>query len=316
MDEQANVGTVETAAPETMGTEGSGSGEWDIDIDAIYAELGKGDDEDGEPETDGGSEPGPEGEARQEKAEGEGAEAEKPASESEAEASAPDEPPKEDTYTLKHLDEVKTVGRDEVVALAQKGMDYDRIRGKLGEVTAELDDLKQWINTISGGQSIQDFRDGVDARRLADAEKIDPVAALQRVKLDRERKAFEAEKQKAATQQQADAEKQAAEQRRQKDIQDFVKAFPEVASKMQTDKDAIPAEVWDRVRTGESLTTAYSAYKAKQDVEAKDAEIKRLTAELEAAKTQKKNAARSTGSQKSDGEDSAYDPIAAGWNSV
>lgn len=316
MDEQANITTNEAAAPETMGTESGNSMEWDVDIEAIYAELGGGGDEDGEPEDDGGSEPGPEGEARQEKAEGEGAEAETPASESEAEASAPAEQPKEDAYTLKHLDEVKTVGRDEVIVLAQKGMDYDRIRGKLDEASAELDDLKQWIHTISGGQSVQDFRDGVDARRLADAEKIDPSVALQRVKLERDRKAFEAEKQKAAAQQQAVSEEQTAEKRRLKDVRDFVQAFPEVASKMQTDKNAIPTEVWDRVRAGDSLVSAYSAYKAKQDAEAKDAEIKRLTAELEAAKTQKKNAARSTGSQKSDGEDSAYDPIAAGWNSV
>ena len=42
----------------------------------------------------------------------------------------PDDAPQttEDGYTLKHLGQEYTVTRDEVVALAQKGMDYDRIR--------------------------------------------------------------------------------------------------------------------------------------------------------------------------------------------
>ena len=36
-----------------------------------------------------------------------------------------------DQFTLKHLDETKTVSREEVVTLAQKGMDYDRLEGKV-----------------------------------------------------------------------------------------------------------------------------------------------------------------------------------------
>ncbi len=42
------------------------------------------------------------------------------------------------SFTLKHLGEVTTVGRDEVIALAQKGLDYDRIRGKYEQASAEL----------------------------------------------------------------------------------------------------------------------------------------------------------------------------------
>ncbi len=52
------------------------------------------------------------------------------------------------TFALKHLDEVKTVGRDEVVSLAQKGMDYDRIREKLDAATTEttrLHELEAWV---------------------------------------------------------------------------------------------------------------------------------------------------------------------------
>jgi hypothetical protein len=38
------------------------------------------------------------------------------------------------SFALKHLGEVKTVGRDEIVTLAQKGLDYDRQRQKNDEL--------------------------------------------------------------------------------------------------------------------------------------------------------------------------------------
>jgi len=40
------------------------------------------------------------------------------------------------SFTLKHLGETRTVGRDEVITLAQKGLDYDRIRRKYDETSA------------------------------------------------------------------------------------------------------------------------------------------------------------------------------------
>ena len=39
----------------------------------------------------------------------------------------------EKTWTLRHMDETKNVGEAEMVTLAQKGMDYDRIRAKYDE---------------------------------------------------------------------------------------------------------------------------------------------------------------------------------------
>ena len=60
-----------------------------------------------------------------------------PAMDPKAEKGAGDE-----SFTLRHLGETKNVGRDEVIALAQKGMDYDRIRGKLGDASRELEALR------------------------------------------------------------------------------------------------------------------------------------------------------------------------------
>ena len=45
-------------------------------------------------------------------------------------------------FRLKHLDAEYTVDRDKVVELAQKGLDYDRVRSKLETAREELAGLK------------------------------------------------------------------------------------------------------------------------------------------------------------------------------
>ncbi len=44
-----------------------------------------------------------------------------------------------ESFTLKHLDEVKNVSREEVITLAQKGLDYDRIRTRLDQAASGAD---------------------------------------------------------------------------------------------------------------------------------------------------------------------------------
>lgn len=46
------------------------------------------------------------------------------------------------SFTLKHLGDVRAVGRDEVITLAQKGLDYDRVRGKYDAASAELSSMR------------------------------------------------------------------------------------------------------------------------------------------------------------------------------
>lgn len=58
----------------------------------------------------------------------------------------PEIEPAIDQFELKHLGEIKKVTRDEVIALAQKGMDYDRIRGRLDELSGEKDERRAEIN--------------------------------------------------------------------------------------------------------------------------------------------------------------------------
>lgn len=169
----------------------------------------------------------------------------------------PEKPAEAESFTLRHLGETKNVGREEVIALAQKGMDYDRIRSKLGDASREIESLR------SGGTG-----------------EISP------------------------------------EERRRRDCESFVKSFPEAAARLRTDREAIPAEVWDEVRRGVSLTDAYAAHLSRREAPQRDAELSRLRSELERERRERENARRSAGSAVSVGGDPPYDPISAGWNSI
>lgn len=163
----------------------------------------------------------------------------------------------DESFTLRHLGETKNVGRDEVIALAQKGMDYDRIRGKLGDASRELEALRS-------------------------GESYDPDPA----------------------------------ERRRRDCESFVKAFPEAAEQLRRDKGAIPAEVWDEVRRGASLTDAYAEHLRRREAAEKESELEKLRSELDRERRDHENARRSAGSAVSAGGDPPYDPISAGWNSI
>ncbi len=169
----------------------------------------------------------------------------------------PEKPAGAESFTLRHLGETKNVGREEVIALAQKGMDYDRIRSKLGDASREIESLR------SGGTG-----------------EISP------------------------------------EERRRRDCESFVKSFPEAAARLRTDRETIPAEVWDEVRRGVSLTDAYAAHLSRREAAERDAELSRLRSELERERRERENARRSAGSAVSVGGDPPYDPISAGWNSI
>ena len=54
----------------------------------------------------------------------------------------PEKPAEAESFTLRHLGETRSVGREELIALAQKGMDYDRIRGKLGDASRQIEPLR------------------------------------------------------------------------------------------------------------------------------------------------------------------------------
>ncbi len=206
------------------------------------------------------------------------------------------------SFTLKHLDEVRTVNREEVIALAQKGMDYDRIRGRLDEKVslenAEAAQALEFVRSMAerSNCSAEDFMDSITAGLRAKADRSDYDSVLAEVKMERREKALSEREQKLAGAQEAAAQKSEADSKRQQDIQNFVAAFPDVKA------ETIPQDVWKEVAKGKSLTEAYAVYEAA-----------RLRTELAAEKQNSKNRSRTTGSRSTAGESSEMDDFDKLW---
>lgn len=197
----------------------------------------------------------------------------------------------QDYLELKHLDEVRKVTKDEAKVLAQKGMDYDRIRGKLGDAENEISKLQKYesfLKEIQGDfKSLEDLMMDTRARVKADKDGISYEDALKQVK--------EANQQKAPEQPQVD-ESTIIQRIRKASFEEFAREHPDIKP------SDIPKEVWDDLEKTNNLTASYSRYEAKK--------IKEENAVL---KKNAENKARSIGSMKSAGNKSQRDEIDEMW---
>jgi hypothetical protein len=219
------------------------------------------------------------------------------------------EEPAEQTFDLKFLGETKTVSKDEVIVLAQKGLNHDKVLRERDEARGEITRLKEYetfLKELAGpdGMSIEDLMDSTRAEVLAKKEGIDKAAALRQIKLDRREKAFEA---KRSQEEAAKREAEEADRQRSQQFLKFHEEYPDV------DPKDIPKEVWDKFRDGMPLITAYSAYENKKLRE----EVKSWKDKAETAEQNYKNQQRSTGSQSTAGVGSTQkkDPIDLDWYS-
>lgn len=217
-----------------------------------------------------------------------------------------------DSFTLKHMDEVRTVNREEIVPLAQKGMDYDRIKGQLETARNDLKDYAQVKADLSKrNEQFQYLEELAKEQNMSLDELIEntQVQVMHRKTgkdmevcrgiVANERRARELQAQQAKA-----TETEDVKAKRDADIAEFMREYPQLAS----DPKNVPNEVWEAVNKGESLLNAYRAY-----------EIKTLRAELEQQKAaaaeekrKQENKSRSTGSQRTKGKQTA-DPFDALW---
>lgn len=189
-----------------------------------------------------------------------------------------EEPDTDQWLELKHFDEVRKVNKDEAKVLAQKGMDYDRIRGKV----AELQKYEDFLNEIKGDfASLDDLMDDTRARLKADKDGISYEDALNKIK-----------EAPAKTKQ---VKEEVLEQIRQESIQAFAEAHPDIQAQ------DIPQEVWEDVFRTNNLEASYAKYEAKK-----------MKDENAVLKNNAKNKSRSTGSMKSSGK-AQRDEIDAMW---
>lgn len=218
-------------------------------------------------------------------------------------------------FELKHLGETKNVNRDEVVTLAQKGMDYDRVTEKNTQLETQVSEQKQQLAQLTEHENaLQELakQSGTTVEELVENMLIavtkskygidDDGMALERVKLDRERRALDQERAALAPQKQEQEQQAANEKWRGECFDAFAKAYPDV------DPASIPNGVWEAFNRGETLVSAYARERNKE----LEAEIARMKSEQETRDRNAANAARSTGSQSSAGKtgsDEAFDAL-------
>lgn len=211
------------------------------------------------------------------------------------------QPSGSDTFTIKVNKEERTCTREEVISLAQKGADYDRVKDQLTESRQTAADLQAQLD---GQQEAMEVladvaKDaGVDIPALLDTLR---VGLLKKQGLSedaaRERLArLKAEKENAALKAAKPSEKpeptEDSKQRVARELAEFRDAYPKVEL-----SDELLSKLMPDVQKGKSLTESYRGYEAAQ----KDERIAELERQLAAEKQNKENRASSPGSQKDSG---------------
>lgn len=287
MEETAAVVTGATNAEETASWNDAG---WDdAEETAVESETTEPAAEEPSTEEDGGAQKEP---AQQSAEEEQG----------NTQESAPNQEQKSDTVQIEYMHQKREISREEAVQLAQKGMDYDRIREKWDdakETVAFIDeqakaagmDRKAFINYLRTEAKKSQGMSEEEAQRAVELENREAAVQLREAE-EQQRVADEQAQQNAV-----DAEKE----RRDADFRRFAAKYPDL--KVESITEAIP-DVWERVGKGESLVEIWQEH-----------EINRLKTEQAAEEQNAKNAGRSTGSMASSGgEHQKKDPWDEGWD--
>lgn len=273
------------------------------DIDFSDLEILDGDEEEsqgGETQNDT-AEP----EADQQEGEAEAEAANEPTAEAREQTDRSEEADQPELIELKHLGQTVRVTPEQLNAYAQMGLDYQRIREDRDAARKEVERLtamETFLKELAAPQgiSVEDLIDGARAEVLAKKEHLNKDVALQRIKLDRERKAFEAQKDQ---QQKAAQEKSQEEAKRQEQFLRFARTYPKVKP------NDIPKDVWDAFKDGEDLVNAYARFENRELRE----KVSKLESQLETAKKNSENKRRSAGSQRSAGSASEMDEFDRAW---
>lgn len=210
---------------------------------------------------------------------------------------------KEKTFTLRYMKEDKQYSENDTIILAQKGLDYDRVRSERDSLKSELPTFKEYKSFLEelasdSGVSVDQLIENVRASRLVERERkagnvISETAAKEQI----QREKSERDKDNAVKEDEIKPEEAPAKKEKDLDVATFIKAYPDVKA------EEIPESVWLEVRNGADLTSAYTRYENKQ-----------LKSRIAAIEQNQKNAERSTGSRKTTGNNQTYDDFDAAWD--
>ena len=231
-----------------------------------------------------------------------------PAADESAEPEEPAQEPQQDTpfLTLKHLDETRTVTREEAVELAQKGMDYDRVKEKLDELRTFKSDNQDAIDLIQSyaernGMTIPEYLDFCRTQDIMHEKGVSEDEAKAQLALEKRERAVakkEAEQQ-AREQAETQPKPEVSEQERvRQEVQQFMAVYPDVKP------EDIPQDVFEIIqREKVPLTVAYGKWRIAQQ----EKELSSLRAQDSA---RKKSPGSLSGSLKTPKRDPAFD----GWD--
>lgn len=244
-------------------------------------------------------------EADQQEGEAEAEAANEPTAEAQEQTDGSEEADQPELIELKHLGQTVRVTPEQLNAYAQMGLDYQRIREDRDAARKEVERLtamETFLKELAAPQgiSVEDLIDGARAEVLAKKEHLNKDVALQRIKLDRERKAFEAQKDQQKKEAQAKSQEEA---KRQEQFLRFARTYPKVKP------NDIPKDVWDAFKDGEDLVNAYARFENRELKE----KVSKLESQLETAKKNSENKRRSAGSQRSAGSASEMDEFDRAW---
>lgn len=203
------------------------------------------------------------------------------------------------TFTLRVNKEDRTVSREEMISLAQKGADYDRVKGQLTERDNTITELRQ---TISQNQEALDLLEMISQEtKIAVPELLDQLhVGLRRQKGETEAeakaniRALKAERAAKTAQEQVKGQnaKPDGRTRAEKEVEEFRNRFPGVELTKE-----LCGQIQEDVRKGMTISEAYS----KHQMARKDAEIAELKRQMAAKQQNDKNRAKAVGSQKDSG---------------
>jgi hypothetical protein len=196
-------------------------------------------------------------------------------------------------FTLKHLGRQVEVTRDEVIALAQKGRDYDRIRERADELTHAAkrgETLEAVLREVAA-------RTNTPAEELIDGARADIIARSEGV--SREEALIRARGERLGGVSPEVTQRRVRERKRDSEISEFMSVYGG-----RVEPSAIPREVWGEVSSGKPLLFAYQSY-----------ENRRLREELASARLSGENSSRSSGSRSGDGVNGARGELESDWYS-
>lgn len=219
---------------------------------------------------------------------------EKPAEEN-AEAEKKEE--KRSFDNIKVNGEIHSVSYEDAPAWIQKGMDYDRVKGKLAEAQQTAQDLKGQMDKYQDAIDVLELISGDTGMKMDELlHSLHKSFRMQQGETDKEAeaniRAAKAERKASAAASQKEKEQSAEDERKaraNREFAEFKAAHPDVNL-----DDALAAKLKPDVLAGMSLLGAYQKMQNKEQAD-KIAELER---QLAAEKQNKKNRVTSPGSQK------------------